>query len=110
MRTDKAIRQSPDDIDGVLDHYGNRARVVQLWWSHGLAGRWVYIGRLRLAEYRPFDSFQEIVQAVFGGGWFRARVYGPWDRKRRREEYLEQVTFGNGGPPTAETLSWVRRA
>ena len=107
----KASRAFADDIDGVLDHYSERAQVVQLWWCNEPASRWVYIGRLRLDDYRPsLDSFLDFVHTRFGGGWYRARIYGVWDPTIRREEYLEQVSFGIGGPPTAETLSWVRRA
>ena len=111
MTQDKARRVFHDDIDGVLDHYGEDAQVVQLWWCAEPQTRWVYIGRLRLNDYRAFpDSFLELVQSLFGGGWYRARIYGQWDPTLRREEYLQQVSFGIGGPPTAETLSWVRRA
>ncbi len=112
MTQDKARRVFHDDIDGVLEHYGNRAQVVQLWWHRDAWSPWVYIGRLRLDDYRPFSDFLfiELVQSRFGGGWYRAKIYGQWDRRSRREEYLEQVSFGIGGVPTAETLDLIRRA
>ena len=112
MSGEKGHRQFAGDIDGVLEHYGNRAQVVQLWWHNGARSPWVYIGRLRLDDYRPFSEFlfMELVQSRFGGGWYRAKIYGQWDRRSRREEYLEQVSFGIGGVPTAETLDLIRRA
>lgn len=112
MSGKKGHRQFAGDIDGVLEHYRNRAQVVQLWWHKDAWSPWMYIGRLRLDDYRPFSDFlfMELVQSRFGGGWYRARIYGEWDRRARREEYLEQVSFGVDGPVTAETLALIRRS
>ena len=48
----------------------------------------------------------------FGGGWYRAKILGAWDRERRREEYFEQVAFGidqQWWPMTAETRERIRK-
>ena len=110
MSREKANRQLVNDIDGVLEHYAEKAHSVQLWWRRDPWSRWVYVGRLKLDNYRPFSDFLfiDLVQSRFGGGWYRARIYGQWDRRARREEYLQQVSFAVDGPVTAETLSWVR--
>ncbi len=102
-------RQFPDDLDGVLQHFRGRAQVIQLWRQGSPRERWRYLTRMRLEDYEPYALFLEIIQAVYGGGWYRARIYGEWDRQRRREEYLAQVTLGIGGAPTAETLALLQR-
>ena len=48
----------------------------------------------------------------FGGGWYRAKILGAWDPELRREEYLEQVSFGiaeQGWAVTAETRERIRK-
>lgn len=99
----KPARQYPDDIDGVLQHYPCRARVVVLWRRDARTrDRWIYLARIWTSESDPDGSFLQMVQRRFGVGWYRAKIYGDWDRKRRREEYLEQVSFGIYGPPIRE--------
>ncbi len=93
------------DIEGVLQHYGGRARVVALWRQHDASpSRWIYLGRLA-----PEECHLTILKDSFGGGWYRAKIYGHWNRYARREEYLQQVSFGIDGPPTAETVERMRR-
>lgn len=108
---DKPPRQDPGDVDAVLDYYSQRARVVVLWRQNlHRDGRWTYLARLSPTELFMEYGFMEYVQHRFGGGWYRAKIYGTWDRHLRQEEYLTQVTFGVDGPPTAETFDRIRRA
>ena len=99
-------RQSPDDIDEILAGYGSRAQVVQLWRRlEGTPDRWIHLGRLSPSEV-GFD----IVARRFGGGRYRAKILGRWDRVKRREEYFEQVHFGiakEGWPITDETRARI---
>jgi hypothetical protein len=103
----RPFRNHPDDIDGILEGYGSRARVVQIWRQvDGTDDQWTYMGRIT-----PDECEIELIGARFGGGWYRARIFGGWDRDRRQEEYLEQVTFGldeYAWPMTAETLGKIR--
>jgi hypothetical protein len=100
-------RNFPDAIDEVLNGYGPRACVVQLWRQvDGIPNRWTYLGRLR-----PEQCQIELIARRFGGGWYRAKIFGPWDREQRREEYLEQVAFGidqQWWPMTTETRERIR--
>ena len=109
-------RDADDDVESILAAYGRRARVVQLWRRlDGSSSEWVHLGRLSPDEVR----FEHIA-CRFGGGWYRAKILGAWDRLSRREEYLEQVHFGiapEHRPLTDETrariaayLSSARRA
>jgi hypothetical protein len=88
-RPPRPHRDFPDDIDLILDGYGERARVVQLWRAvDSNETAWVYLGRLD-----PLACEIEVVGARFGGGCYRAKILGGWVRERRQELYLEQVTF-----------------
>ena len=103
---DKAPRSWPDDIEGVIRHFGHRARVVVLWrqddeWQ----SRWAYIERID-----PDECRLETIKATFGGGWYRAKIYGGWNPQSHGEEYLEQVSFGIAGNPTALTGQAIARA
>lgn len=95
-----------EDIDQILSRFGARARVVALWRrSDGQSNEWLYLGRLS-----PQECELELLHRRFGGGWYRAKIYGAWERVRRREEYLRQVSFGIAGPIGRETLEWMRAA
>ena len=99
-------RQSADDIDDILAGYGSRAEVVQLWRRlEGTQDRWIYLGRLS-----PHEVGFDLVARRFGGGRYRAKLLGRWDRVKRREEYFEQVHFGiakEGWPITDETRARI---
>ncbi len=100
-------RHFPDDIDEILPGYGPRARVVQLWRQlEGKQDVWTYLGRLR-----PEECEIEMIGHRFGGGWYRAKILGAWNRETRREEYFEQVSFGldQWWPMTAETRDRIRK-
>ena len=82
-------------MEGVLLHYGVLCRVVQLWRQReGNRCGWTYLGRLV-----PEDCELEVLKRRFGGGSFRAKLFGGWMRRERREAYLEQVSFAIEGPP-----------
>ena len=107
----KAYRKFSDDLDSVLEHYLGQARVVVIWRrDFDSQARWFYLSRLCLADYDRSLSMVELVQSRFGGGYYRAKIYGNWSRELRREEYLEQVSFGVGGPTTSETRELVQAA
>ena len=99
-------RQSADDIDEILAGYGSRAQVVQLWRRlEGTHDQWIYLGRLS-----PREVGFDLVARRFGGGRYRAKILGSWDRVKRREEYFEQVHFGiakEGWPITDETRARI---
>jgi hypothetical protein len=100
-------RHFPDAIDEILGGYGPRARVVQLWRQvDGTRDQWTYLGR-----FAPEQCQIELVAQRFGGGWYRGKIFGVWNRELRREEYFEQVSFGiddRAWPVTAETLERIR--
>ena len=96
---DRAPRAFSDDIESVLQHYGRHARVVELSRRDESLQTWVYLGRLWLENFYPASSFLEMVKAEFGGGYYRAKIYGQWNKEARREQYLEQVTFAIAGSP-----------
>ena len=107
----KAFRPFCDDLDGVLEHYRGVVRVVVIWrQDDSRKARWTYLCRLRVKDYEPSLSFTDLVHCRFGGGWYKAKLYGDWIRGLRREEYLEQVSFGICGPPTPETQHLVHAA
>ena len=91
----KARRAFADDLEGVLLHYGGLCRVVQLWRQREDNRRaWTYLGR-----WPPEDCELEVLKRRFGGGSYRAKLFGLWLRRERREAYLEQVSFAIEGPP-----------
>ncbi len=113
MTVGKALRDFQGDIDGVLRHYGHRARVVVLWRQNKHAPKtWTYIARVdpQDREWYEWESFLELMHARFGGGWYKAKIYGEWITGGKREEYFEQVSFGIAGAPTAHTIGMVERA
>jgi len=104
----RPFRNFPDAIDEILHGYGPRARIVVLWRQlDRKQDVWTYLGRLQ-----PEQCEIEMIGDRFGGGWYRAKILGAWDRERRREEYFEQVAFGidqQWWPMTAETRERIRK-
>ena len=104
----RPFRNFPDELDVILHGYGPRARVVQLWRQlDGKPNVWTYLGRLDPAECEDV-----MIGRRFGGGSYRAKILGAWDRERRREEYFEQVSFAfdqQAFPMTAETRERIRK-
>jgi len=104
----RPFRNFPDEIDVILHGYGPRARVVQLWRQlDGKPDVWTYLGRLDPAECEDV-----MIGHRFVGGSYRAKIFGAWDRERRREEYFEQVSFAfdqQAFPMTAETRDRIRK-
>lgn len=104
----RPFRNFPDAIDEILHGYGPRARVVQLWRQvDGKSSLWTYLGRLL-----PEQSEIEMIGERFGGGWYRAKILGPWDPAQHREVYFEQVSFGidqQWWPMTTETRERIRK-
>ena len=104
----RPFRSSPDAIDEVLHGYGPRARVVQIWRQlDAKRDVWTYLGRLP-----PEQCEVEMIADRFGGGLYRAKIFGAWDRERRREEYFEQVAFvidQQWWPMKAETRDRIRK-
>ena len=55
---------------------------------------------LRMRRMRPADDCElGVLKRRFGGGSYRAKLFGRWLRGARREAYLEQVSFAIEGPP-----------
>ena len=104
----RPFRNFPDAIDEILSGYGPRVRIVVLWRQlDRKQDVWTYLGRLQ-----PEQCEIEMIGDRFGGGWYRAKILGAWDRERRREEYFEQVAFGidqQWWPMTAETRERIRK-
>ncbi len=105
-KAQRPFRYFPDDIEHIVEDYGPRARVVQLWrLEDGTYGRWIYLARIM-----PEQCTIEYIAHRFGGGDFRAKILGEWDRERRCEVYFERVSFAIDGcfPVTPETLARTR--
>jgi len=104
----RPFRNFPDELDVILHGYGPRARVVQLWRQlDSKPDVWTYLGRLDPAECEDV-----MIGHRFGGGSYRAKIFGAWDRERRREEYFEQVSLAfdqQAFPMTAETRDRIRK-
>jgi hypothetical protein len=83
----------------VIHGLGPRVRVVVLWRRRDDdPERWVYLERMQPEEFSC-----ETVKNRWGGGAYRIRLFGPWERGRRQERYITQVAFWiwEGFPPTA---------
>ncbi len=105
-RPERPFRYFPDDIEYIVTGYGPLARVIQLWrLASGPNGRWIYLARIM-----PEQCTIEYIAHRFGGGDYRAKILGEWDRQRRCELYFERVSFAIDDffPVTAETLARTR--
>lgn len=95
----------PGDLEGTLWSYRSRANVVALWRQRASrSGRWIYLARLS-----PSECALTLIRDRFGGGYYRAKIYGAWNSGLRYEVYLKQVSFAIAGPPTSETRSRIQR-
>jgi hypothetical protein len=92
-------------LDEIVHAYGPRVRVIALWRRIDGTNDWVYLARLS-----PGQAALDLIGHRFGGGDYRATLFGRWDPVRRREEYLEQVQFSlddRAWRMTAETLECI---
>jgi hypothetical protein len=95
------------DPEIVVQNLGRRVRVVVLWRQRDDdPDRWVYLERMS-----PDEFSYEAVKARWGGGAYRIRLFGPWDRARRQEKYITQVAFWiwKGFPPTPALLAHLQQ-
>jgi hypothetical protein len=100
----EAQRRDPED---VVSDLRRQVRVAVLWRQDERdLDRWVYLERMA-----PSAFSMEAVKVTYGGGAYRIRLFGVWDRARRQERYLTQVTFWihRGFPPTRRALVRMRR-
>ena len=105
-KPERPFRYFPDDIEYIVQAYGSRARVVQLWrLADSTYSQWIYLARIT-----SYECTIECIAHRFGGGDYRAKILGEWDPERRREQYFERVSFAIDGcfPVTAETLARTR--
>jgi len=96
------------DPEDVVSSLGRRVRVVVLWRQRDDdPERWIYLERMQ-----PHEFSLETVRVRWGGGAYRIRVFGPWDRARRQEKYITQVAFWiyRGFPPTPALRARLRDA
>ncbi len=99
------------DPEEVVANLGRRVQVVVLWRKRDDdPERWIYLERMLPGEFS-----YETVKQRWGGGAYRIRLFGAWDRARRQERYLTQVAFWihRWFPPTRALrarLGDVRRA
>ncbi len=94
----KPPRVDRGDLTSVLDYLGESVSVIAVWRRRG-PGSWAYVGRFSRAALGDDPSdLLETLRLRHGGGQYRAKIYGPWDRTTRRERFLCQVTFGIWGP------------
>lgn len=94
------------DPEQVVNNLGRRVRVIVLWRQRDDdPGRWIYLERMPPQEF----SLEE-VKIRWGGGAYRIRLFGAWDRARRQERYITQVAFWiwKGFPPTPATLARLK--
>ena len=115
----RSVREIPDalrrhneeqqrDPQMVVHNLGRRVRVLVLWRQRDDdPERWIYLERMLPGEF----SF-ETVKHRWGGGAYRIRLFGPWDRAGRQERYITQVAFWiwRGFPPTPALRARLRRA
>ena len=96
------------DPEVVVSQLRRRGRVVVLWRRReDDRERWIYLERMA-----PDEFSLESVKNRWGGGAYRIRLFGSWDRARRQETYLAQVAFWiwKGFPPTAALQDRIRGA
>ena len=90
----------------VIQDLRPRVRVVVLWRRRDDdPEKWIYLERMLPEEFSC-----ETVKGRWGGGAYRIRLFGPWDRGRRQEKYVTQVAFWiwDGFPPTPELKARLR--
>ncbi len=96
------------DPEDVVNDLGRRVRVVVLWRQRDDdPEQWIYLERMLPGEFS-----YEMVKQRWGGGAYRIRLFGAWDRARRQERYITQVAFWmwDGFPPTPALRARLRRA
>src|SRR5438093_2407622 len=115
----RSVREIPDalrrhneeqqrDPQMVVQNLGRHVRVVVLWRQRDDdPERWIYLERMQ-----PTEFSYETVKQRWGGGAYRIRLFGAWERARRREKYITQVAFWihRGFRPTAALRTRLRRA
>jgi hypothetical protein len=85
-RHNEEQRRDPED---VVSNLGWRVRVVVLWRQRDDdPERWIYLERMLPGEFS-----YETVKQRWGGGAYRIRLFGAWNRVRRQEKYITQVAF-----------------
>lgn len=102
-RHNEEQRRDPED---VIMELGRRVQVVVLWRQRDdNQERWIYLERMP-----PEEFSMETVKNRWGGGAYRIRLFGAWDRSRRQERYITQVAFWihRGFPPTPALRARMR--
>ena len=75
-RHNEEQQRDPEDVVRDLDW---RVRVVVLWRQHDDdADQWIYLERMLPGEFS-----YETVKQRWGGGAYRIRLFGAWNRARR---------------------------
>jgi hypothetical protein len=103
-RNNEEQQRDPEDVVRSL---GRRVRVVVLWRQRDDdPDRWIYLERME-----PHEFSLETVKLRWGGGAYRIRVFGEWDRARHLEKYITQVAFWiwRGFPPTPALRARLRQ-
>ncbi len=104
-RHNEEQQRNPQEVVGNL---GRRIRVVVLWRQRDEdPDKWICLERMQPSEFS-----YETVKQRWGGGAYRIRLFGAWDRARRQEKYITQVAFWiwDGFPPTPALRARLRRA
>jgi len=94
------------DPEMVVQNLARRVRVVVLWRRRDDdPERWIYLERML-----PGEVSYEMVKQRWGGGAYRIRSFGVWNRARRQEKYITQVAFWihRGFPPTRALRARLR--
>ena len=116
MRT-RSRREIPDalrrhneeqqrDPEDVVRNLGRLVRIVVLWRQRDDDPElWTYLERMLPGEFS-----YETVKQRWGGGAYRIRLFGAWNRARRQERYITQVAFWiwRGFPPTPALRARLR--
>src|SRR5690349_6329935 len=95
-RHNEEQQRNPEE---VVSNLRRHIRVVVLWRQRDDSpDKWIYLERMA-----PDEFSYETVKQRWGGGAFRIRLFGAWNRARRQERYITQVAFWiwEGFPPTA---------
>lgn len=103
-RHNEEQRRDPED---VVQNLFRRVRVVVLWRQRDDdPEQWIYLERMQ-----PHEFSYETVKVRWGGGAYRIRLFGAWNRSRRQERYITQVAFWihRGFPATAALRARLRR-